>query len=248
MGIINDIKELYKGEGILYKHINLACISGIVALTGDSELWKSLASQGNFLMIIMCCLIAIVGSLYLFGYIIESVHYRLQTGIVVLPELTKQPFARGIAMIVMLLIWGVFTSIVGGVLIILPAIMMLPVLVAITCILFFIYALFVQFVFVAYAKEYQSFGLFNITLPFKFMQVAFGDLLILAIKYFFLYLCAAIPAFLIGAVIGIINASIGTAITLGLIGYVSFIFQIIWYNSLAEIYEKKIDGMIDGLD
>lgn len=248
MGIINDIKELYQGEGILYKHLSLACISGIVALTGDSELWKNLASQGNFIMMLICIIIAIIGSFYLFGYIIETIHYRLQAGIVVLPELTTQPFSRGLAMILIILAWGFFTSIVGAILIIPMAILMQPILVGLMCILFFIYAIFVQFVFIAYAKEFQSIGLFNITLPFKFMQIAFGDMALLSLKYFLVYICAVIPAFLIGLIINIINSSLGIAISLCLIGYISFILQIVWYNALAEIYEQKIDGMVDGLD
>ena len=111
--LISNLKELYKGEDILNKHICIACISGITALLTDQDLLKTI--QNNPLMLIIALVIAIIGAAYLFGYTIETVHLRLQAGITVLPEITTQPFRRVLGMILIMIVWSFYTMLFGGI-------------------------------------------------------------------------------------------------------------------------------------
>ena len=75
--VLENLKELYAGEDILNKHLCIACVSGITALLTDQDFIKSLIAQHNFLLVLVALVIALAGCLYLFGYTIETVHYRL---------------------------------------------------------------------------------------------------------------------------------------------------------------------------
>ncbi len=247
--LIENIKELYTGEDILNKHICIACISGITGLLSDQDLLKSLIAQNNTFMIIVALIIALVGGLYLFGYTIETVHYRLQAGITVLPEINTQPFTRILGMALIMIVWIVYASIFAA-LIFTVSFLLVAGIKILTLLLVLLYALFVlsiSYVFVAYAKDFKSFGLFNFTLPFKFMKEAFADSLILIVQFVILSILLSIPLLAVYFLLAFINKNLGMGIAICIGSYISFIIQLLWYNSLAEIYEEKLQDEVEEL-
>lgn len=246
MKLISSIKELYTGEDLLYKHLSLACISGLISLLSDKDFVENLISQNNHAMAIAGVIATIIGSLYLYGYVIEVIHFRLQTGIIALPELDTKPFGRILSILPLLLLWG-FYFLIFIVLMIIPIIFKLFPITIVMFIAYIIFTLFVPFIFIAYAKNFQTFGLTNITLPFTFMKLAFVDLFLTVLKFCLLYIVIIIPIGLLGMILIMINSTVGFALAASIIGYMSFIMTLVWYNALAEIYIDKLDMEIEEL-
>lgn len=243
--LISNLKELYKGEDILNKHICIACISGITALLTDQDLLKTI--QNNPLMLIIALVIAIIGAAYLFGYTIETVHLRLQAGITVLPEITTQPFRRVLGMILIMIVWSFYTMLFGGIVLLFAQLIGIKILAMLLVLGVIVFSLFVTYVYIAYAKSFQTFGLMNITLPFKFIKEGFVDTFILILKFIFLSIALTIPLLIIYFILGLINKNIGLGLAICIGGYFSFIIQLLWYTSLAEIYENKLQAEVEEL-
>ncbi len=246
--VLENLKELYKGEDVLNKHLCIGCISGITALLTDQEFIQSLVAQHNFLLMLAVLVVALAGCLYLFGYTIETVHYRLQAGITVLPEITTQPFKRIIGMAVIMLVWAGYTLIFGGV--VLAFAFLVAAIKALAFIIVLLYALFIMFtsyVFIAYSKNFQAAGLMNIALPFKFMKEGFVDTIILTLKFTVLCIVLTIPLVVIFMLLGVISKTFGLGLAICVGGYFSFIIQLLWYNCLADIYEEKLQDEVEEL-
>ena len=87
----------------------------------------------------------------------------------------------------------------------------------------------------------------NITLPFKFIKEGFVDTFILILKFIFLSIALTIPLLIIYFILGLINKNIGLGLAICIGGYFSFIIQLLWYTSLAEIYENKLQAEVEEL-
>ena len=246
--VLENLKELYAGEDILNKHLCIACVSGITALLTDQDFIKSLIAQHNFLLVLVALVIALAGCLYLVGYTIETVHYRLQAGITVLPEVTTQPFNRVLGMAIIMLVWAGYTIVIGAVFMALAVILSVTKIFTILIVLLYaFFVLFTSYVFIAYAKNFQAAGLMNIALPFKFMKEGYLDTLILMLKFLVLSIVLTIPLVGIFLLLGLVSKTFGLGLAICVGGYFSFILQLLWYVCLADIYEEKLQDEVEEL-
>ena len=102
---------------------------------------------------------------------------------------------------------------------------------------------FVNFVYIAYLKNFDSKGLYNITLPFKYMKYSFSDFVLLGLLFIPVYGVAMTPSFIVGLLFGLMGVKTIMALYAGGIlgGYLGFIVQIVWYYCLVQIYRDKIE-------
>ena len=243
--LIENLKELYKGENILNKHICLACISAITGLLTDNDFFKAIIAQNNFVVGLLAIIAAAAGALYMFGYTIETVHSRLQAGIALLPEITGQPYKRIIGMMLIMLVWLVYACFI--LVLLTTLVFLIPAIKLFIIALMVIYFLFVPYVYVAYAKNFKAFGLMNIMLPLKFMKKSFVDTIILSLKFTLLFIIVCIPVILIYMAFTPLGRTVSMGVLSCLVGYVTFVMQLLWYVCLADIYEEKLQDEVEEL-
>ena len=107
---------------------------------------------------------------------------------------------------------------------------------------------FIQFVYIAYAKHFNTFGLYNIKLPIKYCKLAFGSVIVLGLLFIPIGICAMIPSFVVGLALGLSGGSdTSTAMYAGglLGGYLGFVVQMVWIYCTVQIYKEKIEPNLD---
>lgn len=248
--MIDGFKRVYSGKNVLLKHFLMFIIISVLSITTVNvqiitetlEKTKELPNVWQFLLYIIITLIA---GIYTGGYNLLFSHNAFnKENKDMLPEITLTPFKVFFKALPLMIVWFIYVLIA-----ILFSITFMstksPLLIlGIFLFLFFLFmCAFINFIYIAYIKNFDSKGLFNITLPFKYMKHSFSDFVLLGLLFIPVYGVAMTPSFIIGLLFGILGFKTMTALYAGGIlgGYFGFIVQIVWYYCLVQIYKEKIE-------
>lgn len=253
MGTVELIKDgfrkIFEGADVLRNHVFLFALSGLLAL--QSEFFHNFSEQaklGNYIAgpgeVTIRLILMLVVSLYLGGYSFMLMNKCFSNnGEGILPEIGLNQFKAALKAIPLQIVWGLylFAAILISVFL-MTSIGPVPGSIFFIAIVFT--AMFIQFIFAAFSKDFCAKGLFNITLPAKYMQKTFGDMIVLIILFVVLAVLVLIP-FVIVAIITALTKTDGT-VTEYLFslagGYVGILLQLVWYYCIVNIYKDKLEN------
>ena len=243
--IVDGIKKIFSGPNVLFKHISLFALVGISSVVQTHfELLKETLSKGptavlpDFTTVIGGIVIMVAISIYFSGYSLRFMHNAYNDyEDNILPEIDEKPigtFFKAFPLIFVWVLWIILTYIVG----IIPIIGWIGLIV-----MFFIWYPFIQFVFIAYAKDFNRKGLFRYTFPIDCMKHSFGTVFVCGLAFILLWIIALIPCVIILFTFALgenSNSTLSTYLCGILIGYSAFIIQMIWIYCAVQIYREKI--------
>lgn len=237
--IHKGFKKIYSGEHAALTHISVFAICGIMSVistifqvAGKTKVTPDLGVS------LTGALILFVLSIYLYGYTYKFIHKCFNEDEQGLPDINFEPFGIFFKALPLLIIWGIYflVFILLGVFVhvlIIPIIALLAVITP-----------FVAFVLVAFSKNYDTNGLFDITLPFKFFTPALSSIVIQGLCFIPLWLIIFIPTIITAGILGLtVTMEKAIYIINILVTYISFIVQMIWNYSLVQIYKEKLENI-----
>ncbi len=246
------VKVFFTQDGFL-KHVCLFALTGIVSFIPahlqkiGEELQKGSGNfdiSSNLGFIVFAIIAFIVISIYLAGYYLKFQHNAFDNkSNEIMPDFDGNPIGVFCKALPLYLVWGIYyilITAVMGFLFIKP----LLIIIGIFALLFLmVYFAFVQFVFVAFAKDYDSKGLFNIALPLSYIKPAIGPVCICGLIFIIICILAFIIPFTAGLIMGIFSVDSTITTTVGgmLGGYIGAILQLIWIYCIVQIYRETIE-------
>lgn len=251
--IIEGFKKVYKGPNALVKHIALFAITGLVSVASVyieniSKAIEQSPQLPDLSTILGIVLLLILIGIYLGGYnLIFSHNSFLEEQEEYMPDINFEPIKIFFNALPLMICWTVYIVVACLVAALICAIKSSVISVIIGISLMFVVLLacgFVQFIYTAYTKNFVKAGLFNITLPFKYMKHCFGEFVLLGLLFIPVYIISMLPSFIVGMIMGLTSPNNATiAIYLGGIlgGYAGLILQLVWYYCLVQIYQEKIE-------
>lgn len=244
--IAQGFKKVYSGPQFGLNHICLFALSGIISVISlmFQNTSKAKASPDFSLLIIGAVLLFAI-SIYLGGYTYKYMHncfYPEKESY--LPDFDGEPFALFFKALPLVFAWGLYFFLIALICLIIKA-LIIPAI-----ILFLIITPFISFIFVAFSKNFDTSGLFNPILPFKFFPQAFGDIVVLGLCFIPLWIAASIPSVISGVIMGISGTGTETnsyiLYAAGILGgYIGLIFQFVWNYCLVQIYKDKLENIVE---
>lgn len=243
--IAEGFKKIFSGPQIGVTHICLFALSGIISVVSImmQNAVKAKAFPGLDVLIIGIILFIAV-SIYLGGYTYKFMHnsfYPERESY--LPDFDGEPFKLFLKALPLAFVWGLY-YIVLGLLCFVVKILIIPVIFMILII-----APFISFIFVAFSKHFETKGLYNPVLPFKFFPEAFGDVIVLGLCFIPIWIISAIPSMIIGVMIGLSGAKADNSFAIyasGIIGgYLGILFQYVWCYCLVQIFKEKLENIVE---
>lgn len=248
--MINGFKRVYSGKNVLLKHLFMFIIIAILSIAtvnvqimADSiEKTKELTNISQLLIYLG---ITILLGIYTGGYNLLFSHNSFdKENKDILPDINFIPFKVFFKTLPIMIVWFIYVLIAILFSVALMSNKSLLLVVGIFLFLFILFlCAFVNFVYIAYLKNFDSKGLYNITLPFKYMKYSFSDFVLLGLLFIPVYGVAMTPSFIVGLLFGLMGVKTIMALYAGGIlgGYLGFIVQIVWYYCLVQIYRDKIE-------
>lgn len=248
--MIDGFKKVYSGKNVLSKHIFMLIIIAILSIaTVNVQIMADTIEKTkelpNIWQLLICMIITLIAGIYTGGYNLLFSHNSFnQENKDILPEINLTPFKVFFKTLPLMIVWSLYILVT---LFFSMALISSKSLLTVLGIFLFLFLLFlcafVNFVYIAYIKNFDSNGLFNINLPFKYMQKSFSDFVLLGLLFIPVYGVAMTPSFIVGLLFGLLGAKTIMALYAGGIlgGYLGFIVQIVWYYSLVQIYKNKIE-------
>ena len=249
--MVDGFKRVYSGTGKLTKHILLFLITGIVSISSVyvqtvAETMEKTKELGSLNGLLVCLLITLIIGVYMGGYNLLFSHNSFNNEKEYsLPEINIKPFKVFFDALPLMIVWTLYVFAAIGIafaflvshsfLIVLGIFLILAVL--------FICA-FIQFIYIAYTKNFNKKGLYNIVLPFGYIKHTFSDFVLLGLLFIPVYSAAMTPSFIVGLMMGLTGVkNVSAAMYAGGIlgGYLSFVVQLVWYYCLVQIYKEKIE-------
>lgn len=248
--IANGFKKLFSGNNTLFKHLILFLITGLLSLISlhfefISNQIKNTKVMPDFTGIAAGILALIIIGIYLCGYNFKFMHNALCENIEeILPDFNGDPFKIFFNVLPLIIVWTVYVliAILISVMLFINPLLIPAGVTAIIAIAFF--CTFIQFIYVEYARNFNSTGLFNITLPFKYIKSTIGPLVLLGLLFIPIYILSMFPSFLTGLILGLTGIKdkfilMYSGAVIG--GYCGFIVQLVWYYCIVQIYKEKIE-------
>lgn len=248
--MIDGFKKVYSGKNVLSKHFFMFIIIAILSISTVNVQIMANAIENtkeipNISQLLICLAITIIIGIYTGGYNLLFSHNAFnRENKDILPEITLTPFKVFLKTLPLMIIWSLYILVAIFFSMFLISSKSLLTVLGIFLFLFLLFlCAFVNFVYIAYIKNFDSNGLFNINLPFKYMQKSFSDFVLLGLLFIPVYGVAMTPSFIVGLLFGLLGAKTIMALYAGGIlgGYLGFIVQIVWYYSLVQIYKNKIE-------
>ena len=249
--VFSGIKKIFKGPNALLKHVCIFAIAGFISVATINIQNAGKDPTPDISAFITCFITLLIVSIYMSGYIYQFLHnFFYEEKEEYLPEIDLVPIKRFFSALPLVLCWGAYNFLALGLVILCFASqnIALMILGSILSILLALAYSFIQFIFVAFSKNFDKRGLFNILLPFQYLKYSFADIVILGIVFIPIYILAMIPSGAAGLAIGltgaITNQDMGTSSTLigGILGgYFGTIVQYIWNYCAVQIYKEKIE-------
>lgn len=241
--ICTGIKRIFSGKDALYKHISLFALVGIMSVAQTHfELLKDSVKDGtavpDFQSLIIGVVVALVIGLYFCGYSFRFMHNAYNDNCdELLPSIDEKPFGTffgALPLIIVWVLWVILTYIVG----------IIPILGWIALIIMlFIWYPFIQFVFVAYSRYFNSKGLFRYTFPIDCMKPSFWTVVRLGLAFIVLWLIALVPCGLAIVVVSLVangDSTLSVYLCGILIGYFGFLIQMVWNYCAVQVYREVI--------
>lgn len=248
--MIDGFKKVYSGRNVLSKHIFMLIIIVILSIaTVNVQIMADTIEKTkelpNIWQLLICMIITLIAGIYTGGYNLLFSHNSFnQENKDILPEINLTPFKVFFKTLPLMIVWSLYILVT---LFFSMALISSKSLLTILGIFIFLFLLFVcafiNFVYIAYIKNFDSKGLFNIMLLAKYIKYSFSDFVLLGLLFIPVYGVAMTPSFIVGLLFGLMGAKTMTALYAGGIlgGYLGFIVQIVWYYSLVQIYKNKIE-------
>jgi len=263
--IIEGFRKIYKAPNASKVHLIYA---GVIVLLGAVSFFAQ--TSKNIIALLLSVILSLVWVIYVYGYKLQFMHNAFQEEFL-MPGIDTSPFKAFGGAFGLIVVWFgyymVYSIIMAIIGIIIPltifitknpilAILLLTVLTVVMCLII----LFIPYVFVAYSKDFNTAGLFNMLIPFKFMRKAFVDNLILWLKCIPFVIVFALMVLVAWQAAGILDGIIQTfhgippaapdlqvnytpkfmALS-AVMGYMAFVFSLAYVNYLVQIYKEKIE-------
>lgn len=249
--MVDGFKKVFSGENALIKHIYLFLITCILSLASVhvqilANAMEKTKDFGDFNSLLICLIATLIIGFYMGGYNLLFAHNSYNKELKeILPEINIKPFKIFWNAIPIMIVWSLYML---AVILISIAFMTshspLIILGIFLFLLFIFICAFIQFVYIAYTKNFNHKGLFNILLPFKYIKYSFSEFVLLGLLFIPVFSIAMTPSFIVGLILGLSGIkNINIAIYIGGIlgGYFSFIVQLVWYYCLVQIFKQKIE-------
>ncbi len=243
--IVEGYKKIFSGPNAVLKNVMLFCLTGIIALVSlyfeNIKESKILFSELNPFTFVLAAILIIVAGIYIGGYTYSFINrsfYDCEDNI--LPDFNLKHISIFFKALPLAIIWIIYLTLV----LILSGIFMslIHILGIVLAIGFILMAVFTTFVFIAFCKNFDAKGLFDITLPFKFMSKTIGIVIILGLLFIVVGILSLVPSCLAGIVCGILGFGKSQfAYYLGGIlgGYFGCLAQFVWYYCLVQVYKDN---------
>lgn len=246
--ITDGYRKIFSGPDALLKNISLFALTGLMSVISIyfENFKQAKTMPPDMSMFFWAIAGAIVIGIYLGGYTYKFMHKAFfETEKNLLPDFDMAPIGIFLKALPLVIVWIIYLSIMIGIVAVGTAISMFIGIVL--GILFLCMAVFLSFIFVAYCENFDAKGLFNITLPFKFIGPTIGILALLGLLFIPVGILSMVPSFLVGLILGIagyadtnIPAYVG-----GLLGgYLGCVAQLVWYYCLVQVYKEKLRPMM----
>ncbi|OLA77837.1 MAG: hypothetical protein BHW55_03595 [Candidatus Melainabacteria bacterium 35_41] len=251
--VIDGFKKVFTGKNALIKHIFIILITSVISLV--SVYFQILAETAEkasempefpFKTFIIALIVMFIAGIYLSGYNFQFMHNAFNNeSDEILPEFTGKPYSIFWRAFPVMLVWTLY--IIAAMSLCISLFFAGPIFIVVGIILFFailIISAFVQFIYIGFAKHYSREGLYNISLPVKYLKLTFEPFALMALLFIPIYSAAMSPSFFLGMFMGLsgikdVNMIMYAGGVLG--GYLGFVVQLVWYYGLVQIYKEKID-------
>lgn len=248
--MINGFKRVYSGEKVLFKHLLMFIIITVLSIATVNvqiiaDTLEKTKELPNMWQLLLCMIITLIAGIYTGGYNLLFSHNAFDTeNKNTLPNVNLTPFKVFFKALPLMIVWSLYILVAIFFSIALISSKSPLTILGIFLFLFLLFLCgFVNFIYIAYIKNFDYQGLFNITLPFKYIKHSFSDFVLLGLLFIPVYGVAMTPSFIVGLLFGLMGAKTIMALYAGGIlgGYLGFIVQIVWYYSLVQIYKNKIE-------
>ena len=247
--IIDGYRKIFSSPNALLKNICLFAITGLISVI--SIYFESFKTAKNMPTDMTTFFFALLGMIilgvYICGYTYEFMHKAFNDSEEeLLPDFDMAPVGTFFKALPLVIVWMIYLGLIMGVMGI--TIAAVPFIGIIFAIVFLCLAVFLTFVFVAYCENFETRGLYNIALPFKFILPTIGQVALLGLLFIPVGILSLVPSFIAGFIFGLtgyadtnIPAWIG-----GLLGgYFGCLAQFVWYYCLVQVYKEKIKPKMD---
>ncbi len=240
MRIIEGIKKIYEGPNVVPVHVLFLVYSLLCACIDPKNAGWHTAALG-----------IVVGAfvVYLGGWGLQFLHNCFDEQFE-LPVLNSSPLGVFLKAFPLLFVWGIYLLVIlgifGGVTVAFAVSGIVPklivVLVAlISVIAIILFSVFAQFVYVVYSKDYSPKGLWNILIPFTFIEKYFAKMLSLigqmALIFIGLFGLVIIAGFLFAMFK--VEGPVPEILVSGLADYVTMVVGYACGYCLVKIYKEE---------
>lgn len=244
--ILNGYKKIFSGSNALLNNIILFVLTGIIAIT--TLYFESIKNATiaifdiNIFTFLSAIILTVLVSVYIGGYTYKFIHQAFsETENCLLPDFDLKPIGAFFKALPLVIVWIVYLAailIIAGILITFA-----PILGGVLAIIFVLMAVFTTFVFITYCENFEFQGLFNITLPFRYMAKTLPTVVILGLLFIVVGMISLILCGLSGiacAILGFTDPKILSLVG-GILGsYFGCLAQFVWYYCLVQVYKEKI--------
>lgn len=246
------IKVFFTKDGFL-KHVCLFALTGIVSFIPahlqkiGEELQKGSGNfdiSSNLGFIVFAIIAFIVISIYLAGYYLKFQHNAFDNkSNEIMPDFDGNPIGVFFKALPLYLVWGIYYILIFSIIgffFINPLFIIIGIPMLIFGILYFS---FVQFIFVAFSKDFSAKNLYNILLPLSYIKPAIGPIFICGLIFLIICILAGIIIFILGLIMSLSGASsLATTFARSIAGaYIGAVLQLVWLYCIVQIYREKIE-------
>lgn len=238
--IPNSLKKIYTGKYTILNHITLFSICGIYSvITTMLDGMEKAKFMPDISLLVISIIILILTAIYLTGYTYTFINKYYDESAIGLPDTDQEPIIAFWKSIPLGLCWLMYCLIFSALCITIFFKILIVGIILITL----ISSILMSLIFVAFCKNYEAKGLFNILKPFKWVNKSFKE--IFQFVAVFVILLIIIIAILIGS--GLLlkmcninpDCAVCSYIYAIICGYIGFILQLIWDYGFIQIYKKS---------
>jgi hypothetical protein len=255
--ISTGLKRTFLGKDALWKHISIFSLIGMLAMlylyVFEGNPFNSLStgkiSYENMHFNPIFFILLIIIWIYIFGYSYNIIHnYFDESNQNAMPELNEKHFKVFFSALPLIIVWSIYQFIFS-------VISVIPILGWIVGIVgAIVWTPFINFIFIAYGKNFSTKGLYKITLPLTYMKHSIKTCIVFGLVFFFVYLiplfiATAIIVTLISFIFILLNINIDETLTgyiaFLFVGYLFYIIAIVWQYCMVQIYKEEILPNLD---
>jgi len=257
--IIEGFKRVFKTENALSRHLTHAGIGAIVSLPAlflDKQQFEAAFTAHNYISIIPQVLIwgvlALIYICYVMGYMLKFAHNCFDPeNKNLMPKFDSEPFAIFLKALPLKIFWaGYFLLHIALVVAILQPHWILIIIVY----LFMLYGFGpIALNYIAFAKDYNTKGLFDIVLPYKYFKLAGNEYWLMVMKFIPFNMAASVLSSFILVIMSIFVAISGkkedimalaklvTYLYTVVNTYCILVISMVWHYRAVVLYKEEIE-------